>query len=144
MCCCVLSHFSRVWLFTTLWTVAHQAPLSVRFSRQEYWSGSPCPPSGSLPDLGIEPASLMTPASTGKFFTTSTTWKALSFKWQNQNLWLDTQSQADGSALDGDVKELCKVKKNPHWFPKSKLQIRTWLWQFIPCRINLCFLAGCF
>ena len=43
VCCAVLSHFSRVWLFVTLWTVARQAPLSMRFSRQEHWSGLPCP-----------------------------------------------------------------------------------------------------
>ena len=43
---CVLSRFSRVQLFATLWTVAHQAPLSMEFSRQEYWSGLPCPPPG--------------------------------------------------------------------------------------------------
>ena len=42
--CCVLSHFSRVWLFATLWTVAHQAPLPTGFSRQESWSGFPRPP----------------------------------------------------------------------------------------------------
>ena len=42
----------------TLWTVTHQAPLSKGFSRQEYWSGLPCPPPGDLPDPGIEPASL--------------------------------------------------------------------------------------
>ena len=46
ICYAVLSHFSRVWLFVTLWTVAHQAPLSVGFSRQEYWSGLPCHPQG--------------------------------------------------------------------------------------------------
>ena len=40
---CMLSHFSCVWLFLTLWTVARQAPLSMGFSRQEYWSGLPCP-----------------------------------------------------------------------------------------------------
>jgi len=39
------------------WTVAHQAPLSMRFSRQEYWGGLPCPPPGDLPDAGIEPMS---------------------------------------------------------------------------------------
>ena len=44
----MLSHFSCVWLFVTLWTLAHQAPLSVGFSRQEYWNGLPCPPSGGL------------------------------------------------------------------------------------------------
>ena len=43
---------------STLWTVALQAPLSMVFSRQEYWSGSPCPPPGDLPDPGMEPTSL--------------------------------------------------------------------------------------
>ena len=51
--CWVVSNFSCVWLFATLWTVARQAPLSIEFSRQEYWSGSPCHP----PDPGIEPGS---------------------------------------------------------------------------------------
>ena len=46
MCVRVLSHFSSIWLFVTLWTVARQAPLSLGFSRQEYWSGLPCPPPG--------------------------------------------------------------------------------------------------
>ena len=45
----------------TLWTVACQAPLSLGFSRQEYWSGLPCPPAGDLPDPGIKPASPMSP-----------------------------------------------------------------------------------
>ena len=72
---CVLSHFCRVRLFATLWTVARQAPLSMGFSRQEHWSGLPCPSPGDLPDSGIEPASLMSPALAGGFFTTSTTWK---------------------------------------------------------------------
>ena len=58
----VLSHFSHVQLFVTPWTIAHQAPLSMGFSRQEYWSGSPFPPPGGLPNPGIEPASLMSPA----------------------------------------------------------------------------------
>ena len=51
----VLSHFSCVRLFATLWTVASQPPLSMGFSRQEYWSGLPCPPSGHLTDPGVEP-----------------------------------------------------------------------------------------
>ena len=55
--CCVLSRFSRVWLFVAPWTVACQAPLSMGFSRQEYWSGLPFPPPGDHPDPGIEPAS---------------------------------------------------------------------------------------
>ena len=61
----------------TLWTVAHQAPLSMGFSRQEYWSVLPCPPPGHLPDPGIELVSLMSPALSGGFFTTSPTWEAL-------------------------------------------------------------------
>ena len=59
----------------TLWTVAFQAPLSKGFSRQEYWSGLPCLPPGDFPDPGIEPTSLVSPASAGGFFTTSTTWE---------------------------------------------------------------------
>ena len=53
----VLSHFRRVQLFSTLWTVAHQAPLSKGFSRQERWSGLPCPPPGDLPHPGTKPMS---------------------------------------------------------------------------------------
>ena len=55
---CVLSRFSPVRLFVTLWTVAHQAPVSMEFSRQEYWSGLPFPSPGDLPDPGIKPMSL--------------------------------------------------------------------------------------
>ena len=57
-------------------TVAHQAPLSKGFSRQEYWSGLPCPPPGDFPDSGIQPVSLASSALAGGFFTTSTTWEA--------------------------------------------------------------------
>ena len=68
---CMLSHFSRVQLFATLWTVAHQDPLSMGFSRQEYWSGLPCPPPGDLPNQGIKPTSLKSPALASNFFTIS-------------------------------------------------------------------------
>ena len=54
---CVLSHFSCVWLFVTPWTVDCQTPLSMGFSRQEYWNGLPCPPPGDIPGPGIEPTS---------------------------------------------------------------------------------------
>ena len=63
MCCvCCAQSFSPVqlfpfWLFVTPWTVAHQAPLSMGLSRQEYWSGLSCPPPGNLPNQGIEPRS---------------------------------------------------------------------------------------
>ena len=60
-----------------LWTVAHQVPLSMRFSRREYWSGLPCPPPGDLPSSGVKPESLMSPSLSGGFFTTRATWEAL-------------------------------------------------------------------
>ena len=71
----MLSHFSHFRLFATLWTIALQAPPSMGFSRQEYWSGLPCPPPGDLPDPGITPGSLLSPVLEGRFFTTSTTGK---------------------------------------------------------------------
>ena len=58
----MLSCFIRVWLFATLWTVAHKAPLAVGFSKQEYWSGLPSPPPGDLPNPGIQPRPLALPA----------------------------------------------------------------------------------
>ena len=77
---CVLSHFSCVRLFVTLWTVACQAPLSMGFSRPEYWNRLPFPSPGDLPDPGIEPASHSSPALAGGFFTTSATWEAHLYK----------------------------------------------------------------
>ena len=69
----MLSRFSCVQLFLTLWTIAHQASLSMGFSRQEYWSGFLCPPPVDLPDLGIEPESVASLELAGRFFTTSAT-----------------------------------------------------------------------
>ena len=77
-CECIISHFSSVWLFVTPWIVAHQAPLSMRFSRQEYWSGLSCSPTGHLPDPGIKPwssalqADSLPSESPGKPIITST------------------------------------------------------------------------
>ena len=73
---CVLSRFSPVRLFVTPWIATHQPSLSMGILMQEYWSGLPCPPPGDLPNPGIEPESLMSPALAGRFFTTSATWKA--------------------------------------------------------------------
>ena len=73
---CVLSCFSRVWIFVTPWTVACQGHLSMGFSRQEYWSGLPCPPPGDLPHPGIKPVSLTSPTLAGRFFTTWDSWEA--------------------------------------------------------------------
>ena len=74
----VLRHFSRVQLSVTPWTVAHQAPLSMGFSRQDYQCGLPCPPPGDLPDPGVEPVSPVSPALAGGFFTTRATCETLS------------------------------------------------------------------
>ena len=65
----VLSRFSCVQLCVTLWSAACQGPLSTGFFRQEYWSGLPCPPPGDLPNPGIQPMSLTSPALAGRFFT---------------------------------------------------------------------------
>ena len=75
----MLSCFGHVQLFATLCTEPCQAPLSMGFSRQEYWSGLLCPPPGDLPNPGTEPASLMSLALAGRFFT-STTMPGLGYK----------------------------------------------------------------
>ena len=72
----VLSRFSCVQLFATLWSVACQAPPFMGFSRQEYCSGLLCPPLGDLPHPGAELSSLVSPALAGRFFTTSTIWES--------------------------------------------------------------------
>ena len=70
VCVCVRARvLGCVQLLATPWTIAHQAPLSMGFSRQEYWSGVPFPPPGDLPDPEIEPTSLKSPALAGGFFT---------------------------------------------------------------------------
>ena len=77
MCVCPVIQLSQ--LFATLWTVGCQAPLSMEFSTQEYWSGLPFPTPGDLPDPGIEPASLASPALADRFFTTALPGKPLPF-----------------------------------------------------------------
>ena len=73
---CVPSCFRHAWLFVTPWTIGCQAPLSMGFRRQDYWNGLSCPLLGDLPNTGTELMSLMSPALTGGFFITSTTWEA--------------------------------------------------------------------
>ena len=65
----MLSCFNYVQLFATPWTIAHQGPLSMGFSRQAYQSGLPCSPPGDLPHPGNKPESLMSPALAGGFFS---------------------------------------------------------------------------
>ena len=73
---CVLSRSSHVRIFATLWTITHRAPLSIGFSREEHWKGLPRLSPADLRNPEITPASLMSLALAGRFFTTSTTWEA--------------------------------------------------------------------
>ena len=87
-----VSVLSRVWRFATPWTLACQAPLSVGSSRQEYWSGLPCPPPGDLPDPGIKLASLMSPAlaAVSDFCTIQRTFTGVGeheFRWVEGRFW---------------------------------------------------------
>ena len=75
--CAKSLHSRHVLLFAILWSTAHQSPLSMGFSRQDYWSGLPFPSPGDLPDPRIEPESLKSPVLTGRFFTISTTWNII-------------------------------------------------------------------
>ena len=112
---CLLSHFSRVWLFSTPRTVADQAPLSMGFSRQEYWSQLPFPPLGYLPDPGIEPSSPVSPALQADSLPTEPPGKLLSIlvlkcmvpkRWKREK-WREIETDArdfPGSPL---VKTLC-------------------------------------
>ena len=72
---CMLSHVSHVWLFAILWIVARQAPLSIGLSRQEYWSGLPCPSPGDIPDLAMESVSYISFIDR----QAKTTWEAIVF-----------------------------------------------------------------
>ena len=91
-CCVVVCVLDHVLLFATLWSIAHQAPLSMESSRQKYWSGIPTP--GNLPDLGIESVSPTSPALAGRLFTTEPPGKA----WENPNFWLADAEEIMGHA----------------------------------------------
>ena len=82
LCICAKSLQLYLTLCNPKGTVACQAPLSMGFSRQEYWSGLPHLPPGDLPDPGIKPMSLMSPTLAGRFFTANATWEA-----QGQDIW---------------------------------------------------------
>ena len=84
-----------VLLFATSWTVAHQAPPSMGFSRQEYWSGLPCPPPGDLPDPGIKPVS---PALVGGFYTTAPPGKMAYSPLKNLSICFHLQTSLFGAA----------------------------------------------
>ena len=83
---CVLSCFSCVRFLVTLWTTAHQAPLSMGSSRQEFWSGLLCPSLGDLPNPGVKPMSLTSPALARVLFTTSSAWDVIKYQGLNSLL----------------------------------------------------------
>ena len=125
---CVLSRFSCVCLFETLWTVARQAPLSMGFSRQEYWSALPCPPPGHLPDSGFEPVSLMSPALADRFFTTSAIWKT-------QNLLSFTQPQDNCKAIVC-LNHTCWVEITPNSRVGLQRKLNTEEWMLLNCSVG--------
>ena len=117
-----------------LWTVAHQAPLSMEFSRQEHWSGLPCPPPGNFPDPGIKLTSLMSPALAGGFFTTSATWEAPIKVLVPFNL---TYKTLYGMIVRAN--SYCVVSSSQcHWF----LYAFVCVWQSLSC-VQLCDPMGC-
>ena len=130
--CVMLSHFNHVWLFATLWTAACQTPLSMGFSRQEYWSGLPCPPPGYLPDLGIKPTSLLFPALAGRSFTTRATWEALATP-------ALTPNSEKFASSPGELLTICDIppKTLNYWPSSSQIQEpRRWITQLKKHRKN--------
>ena len=107
----MLSCFSRVRLCVTPWAVAHQAPLSVGVSKQEYWSGLPCLSPGNLLYPGIELTSLTPPALAGGFFTTSATWEAYEDMEYYPPLTPPQGQAGEGQERGGGG--LCSVLSNP-------------------------------
>ena len=105
----VLNHYSHVWLFLTVWTVACQAPLSMRFSRQEYCSGLPGPHPGDLPDPGTEPESVTTPVLAGGFFITSAPGKS------SKNTYIIYQLHSPSYAQFLVPQNNCNSNTEDHW-----------------------------
>ena len=117
----MLSCFSHVWLFEAPWTVAHQSSLSMRFSRQEYLSGLPCPSPEDLPNPRIEPISFWSPALTGEFFSTRMHWEALqwiihSAKWIILNVYYTWIIYKWFNSWN-------KPENNCFWYPQTYLKI---------------------
>ena len=127
---CMLSRFRRVWFFATLWTAARQAPLSTGFSRQKYWSGLPFPPLGDLPDLRMDPMSLMPHALAVAAKSAAAAAKSL-------QLCLTLCNPIDGSPLGSSVPGILQAKilewaansfsNTWKWKVKVKSLSRAWL-----------------
>ena len=104
--------FSHVQLFATPWTEVCQAPLSMEFSRQEYWSRVPFPSLGYLPDPGVEPSSLVSPALVGRFFTTEPPGKPETQREGNKPPWIANvllRNSLGTSGYRSILKSLCII-----------------------------------
>ena len=127
---------SCIWLSEVAWTIAHETPLSMGFSRQECWSGLPFPPLGDLSDPGTKPKS---PAVAGGFFITSAPWEALT--WVTLFKTLSTSPKPQGRYYP----HLKNAKPGAfQWLPvtgKQDLnpdqQILPLVWEFVHCRGGL-------
>ena len=117
----MLSRFSCVWLFGTPWTVAHQALLSMGFSRQEYWSGLPFPSPGDLLDTGMEPMSLMSPALAGGFFTTCATWEKIEITQMSISGWMGKMWHVIYGILFNKKREKLLVESQKRYAKRQKL-----------------------
>ena len=106
----LLSRFSRIRLCVTPQTAAHQAPLSMRFSRQKHWSGLPCPPPRDLSDPGIESAFLTSPALADGFFTTSATWEASAAAAKSLQSCPTVCDPTDGSPPGSHIPEIVQAR----------------------------------
>ena len=124
----MLSHFSCVQFFAILWSVAHQAPLSMGFSRQEYWRGLSFPSPRDRPDPGIKPASRMSSALAGRFFITSTTWEAHRFYWHVlkftifQRYWRMMLEEGSGNLPASDMTSLWARFHSAYFHQSYKFQ----------------------
>ena len=112
----VVQSLSCVWLFATQWFIALQAPLSMGFPRQEYWSRLPLPPPGDLPRLGIEPAS---PALAGRFFTTEAPGKPSWLLYLSQWTWWNRKQEWQPPEAQ------CRQVTYVRWHPLDMRSLRT-------------------
>ena len=109
-----------------LWTVAHQAPLSMEFPRQEYWSGLPFPSPGGLPDSGIKPGSPVAPAQAGELFTTESPGKPI---FSRQEYWNGLSFPTPGGLPDSGIKlrsptlQAVSLPSEPPGKPKVKVKV---------------------
>ena len=129
-CVCVCVHargwtLSLIWLFTTPWAVAHQVPLSVGFSRQEYWSRLPFPSPGDLPNPGIKPTSLSSPALAGWFFATNTNWEVSVFKSREFTVLMKCYKAFQGAEMTWCIsfieERLTLTALNPHFWTSIRV-----------------------